>query len=174
MMLRTLFVFLSVAFLLPVTTAFAQSVTIDNTEYRQKVLKYLASDYFITEGQGLNRVYLGQTLEQLESALGKPVKSKRKNLLSRTRINTYQLDKQTAVQVGINKGTVQAIAVAGAVSSQYTTAKGARFGMPPNEIVNYYGPNKLKNNKLLYGSLGIRFDFKNKRLNIIRIFPANK
>ena len=174
MMLRSLFAFLIVAFLLPVPTAFAQSVTIDNTEYRQKVLKYLASDYFITEGQGLNRVYIGQTLEQLESALGKPVKSKRKNLLSRTRINTYQLDKQTALQVGINKGTVQAIAVAGAVSSQYTTAKGARFGMPPNEIINYYGPNKLKNNKLLYASLGIRFDFKNKRLNIIRIFPAKK
>ena len=174
MILRNLFVFLSVVFLLPVTTVHAQSVTIDNSEYRQKVLKYLASDYFITEGQGLNRAYIGQTLEQLESALGKPVKSKRQNLLSRTRINTYQLDKQTALQAGINKGIVRAVAVAGVVSSQYTTAKGARFGMPPHEIVNYYGPNTLKNNSLLYSSLGIRFDFKNGKLKIIRVFPAKK
>jgi len=174
MILRTLFVFLSLAFVLPITHLHAQSVTIDNTEYRQKVLKYLASDYFITEGHGLNRAYIGQTLEQLESALGKPVKSKRQNLLSRTRINTYQLDKQTALQAGINKGIVQAIAVAGVVSSQYTTAKGARFGMPPNEIVNYYGPKKFKNNNLLYSELGIRFDFKNGKLKFIRVFPPKK
>ena len=174
MILRTFFVFLSVAFLLPVTTAHAQSIIIDNSEYRQKVLKYLASDYFITEGLGLKRAYIGQTLEQLTSELGKPVKSKRQNLLSRTRINTYQLDKQTALQVGVSKGIVKAVAVAGTVSSPYTTAKGARFGMPPYEIVNYYGANKLKNNSLLYSSLGIRFDFKNGKLNIIRVFPAKK
>ena len=70
MILRTFFVFLSVAFLLPVTTAHAQSIIIDNSEYRQKVLKYLASDYFITEGLGLKRAYIGQTLEQLTSELG--------------------------------------------------------------------------------------------------------
>jgi len=174
MIIRTLFVFLCATFLLPASTVYAQSVTIDNTEYRQKVLKYLASDFFITEGLGLNRAYIGQNLEQLTSELGKPVKSKRQNLLSRTRINTYQLDKQTALQVGVSKGIVKAVAVAGAVSSQYTTARGARFGMPPHEIVNYYGPNKLKNNSLLYSSLGIRFDFKNSRLQIIRVFPAKK
>lgn len=174
MISRIFFVFLCVVLLLPVTTVHAQSVTIDNSEYRQKVLKYLASDYFITEGLGLKRAYIGQTLELLTSELGKPVKSKRQSMLSRTRINTYQLDEQTAAQVGVNSGKVQAIAVAGSVQSQYTTIKGARFGMPPHEIVNYYGPSTLKNNSLLYSSLGIRFDFKNNKLAIIRIFPAKK
>jgi hypothetical protein len=175
MMIRTVFIFLCVTFLLPATTVHAQSVTIDNSEYRHKVLQYLASDYFITEGLGLKKAYIGQTLALLTSEVGKPVKSKRQGgLFSKSVINTYQLDKETALQAGIKNGKVQALAVAGSVSSQYTTIKGARFGMPPHEIVNYYGANKLKNNYLLYSKLGIRFDFKNNKLRIIRVFPAKK
>lgn len=170
MILRIIIVFLSVSFLLPATTVYAQSVTIDNSEYRKKVLKYLASDYFITEGVGLKKVYIGQPLDQLINELGEPVKKKKGGILSSLYIYTYQLDKQTALQVGIKNKKVQAIALAGSVSSQYTTVKGARFGMPVHEIINYYGTNKLKNNQLLYKSLGIRFDFNNGKLGIMRIF----
>ena len=171
MILRIFFVLLSLSFLLPVTTVYAQSVTIDNSEYRKKVLKYLASDFFITEGLGLQKVYIGQSQEQLTAALGQPDKKKKQGTFSGLVIYSYQLDKQTALQVGIKRGKVQAIAIAGAVSSQYTTIKGARFGMPVHEIINYYGVKPLKNNQLLYSSKGIRFDFKNNRLFIIRIFP---
>lgn len=171
MILKLFFVFLSVASLLPATPAYAQSVTIDNSEYRQKVLKYLAGDYFITEGLGLQKVYIGQSLEQLISELGQPVTKKKQSTFSGSYIYSYQLDKQTALQVGIKRGIVQAVALAGSVSSQYTTAKGARFGMPVHEIINYYGVQKLINNQLLYKSQGIRFDFKNGNLRIIRVFP---
>jgi CAP-associated N-terminal len=171
MILRIFFALLCLSFLLPVTTVYAQSVTIDNSEYRKKVLKYLASDFFITEGLGLQRVYIGQSLEQLTGALGQPLKKKKQGTFSGLVIYSYQLDKQTALQVGIKKGKVQAIALAGSISSQYTTVKGARFGMPVHEIINYYGVKPYKNNQLLYRSQGIRFDFKNNKLFIIRIFP---
>jgi hypothetical protein len=103
--------------------------------------------------------------------MGQPVKKKKQGTFSGLVLYSYQLDKQTAMQVGIKKGKVQAIALAGSLSSQYTTVKGARFGMPVHEIINYYGVQKLQDNKLLYRSQGIRFDFKNNKLWIIRIFP---
>ena len=171
MILKIFFVLLSLSFLLPVTAAYAQAVTIDNSEYRKKVLKYLASDFFITEGLGLQKVYIGQSQEQLTASLGKPASKKKKGTFSGLVIYSYQLDKQTALQVGVKRGKVQAIAIAGSLSSQYTTIKGARFGMPVHEIVNYYGVKPLKDDKLLYSSQGIRFDFKNNKLFIIRIFP---
>ncbi len=174
MISRIVFIFLSFFFLLPITTVYAQSVTIDNSEYRKKVLKYLAGDYFITEGVGLQRVYIGQSLDQLISELGEPLKKKKNGVLSSSYTYTYQLDKQTALQVGIKSRKVQAIALTGSVSSQYTTVKGARFGMPVHEIINYYGPNKLKNDQLLYGSEGISFDFTNGKLRIIRVFAKQK
>jgi hypothetical protein len=171
MIFRIFFVLLSLSVLLPVMAVHAQTVTIDNSEYRKKVLKYLSSDYFITEGLGLQKVYIGQSLEQLTSALGEPQKKKKQGTFSSLVIYSYQLDKQTALQVGIKRGLVQAIAVAGSLSSPYTTVKGARFGMPAHEIINYYGVKPFKNNQLLYSSEGIRFDFKNNKLFIIRIFP---
>jgi hypothetical protein len=174
MNLRIFFVFLSFFFLLPLTTVYAQSVTIDNSEYRKKVLKYLAGDYFITEGVGLQKVYIGQSLDQLINELGEPLKKKKDGMLSSSYTYTYQLDKQTALQVGIKGKEVQAIALAGSVSSQYTTVKGARFGMPVYEIINYYGTNKLKKNQLQYKSQGISFDFANDKLRIIRVFAKQK
>jgi hypothetical protein len=51
------------------STLYAQSITIDNSEYRQKVLQYLASDYFITEGVGIKRVYIGQGQAQMLKSL---------------------------------------------------------------------------------------------------------
>ncbi|MCK5359930.1 MAG: hypothetical protein KAJ95_04845 [Gammaproteobacteria bacterium] len=162
---------LSLSFLLPLTSAHAQTVTIDNSEYRKKVLKYLASDFFITEGLGLQKVYIGQSTEQLTGSLGEPDKKKKQGLFSGLVIYSYQLDKQTALQVGIKRGQVQAIAIAGVLASQYTTIKGARFGMPVHEIINFYGVKPYKNNQLLYSSKGIRFDFKNNKLFVIRIFP---
>lgn len=170
MISRTFFVLLSIALLASVSPLYAQSIEIDNSEYRKKVLKYLASDYFITEGVGLKKVYIGQTYEQLIKELGKPAKKKKQGLFSGMVIYSYTLDNETALQVGIKNKRVQAIALAGTVSSQYTTIKGARFEMPVHEIINYYGGGKLKNNKLLYQSKGIRFDFKNGKLRIIRIF----
>ena len=171
MILRIFIALLCLSFFLPATTVYAQSVTIDNSEYRKKVLKYLASDYFITEGLGLQRAYIGQSIEQLTGAMGQPVKKKKQGTFSGLVIYSYQLDKQTAMQVGIKKGKVQAIAFAGSLSSQYTTVRGARFGMPVHEIINYYGVQKLKDNKLLYRDQGIRFDFKNNKRWIIRVFP---
>jgi hypothetical protein len=170
MISRTLFALLSISLLLPASPLYAQSITIDNSEYRKKVLQYLASDYFITEGVGLKKVYIGQTYEQLIKELGKPAKKKKQGLFSGMVIYSYTLDNETALQVGIKNKKVQAIALAGTVSSQYTTIKGARFEMPVHEIINYYGGGKLKNSKLLYQSKGIRFDFKNGKLRIIRIF----
>lgn len=170
MISRTFFVLLSIALLASVSPLYAQSIEIDNSEYRKKVLQYLASDYFITEGVGLKKVYIGQTYEQLVKELGKPAKKKKQGLFSGMVIYSYTLDNETALQVGIKNKRVQAIALAGTVSSQYTTIKGARFEMPVHEIINYYGGGKLKNNKLLYQSKGIRFDFKNGKLSIIRIF----
>ena len=174
MISRILFVFLSIALLLPASTLYAQSVTIDNSEYRKKILKYLASDYFITEGVGLKNAYIGQSVEELIKQLGKPVKIKKQGTFTGLLIYSYTLDNETAMQVGIKNKKVQAIALAGLISSQYTTIKGARFDMPVHEIINYYGGGTLKNNRLLYQSLGIRFDFKNGKLRLIRIFPRQK
>jgi hypothetical protein len=174
MISRILFVFLSIALLLPVSTLHAQSVTIDNSEYRKKVLKYLASDFFITEGVGLKKVYIGQSVEQLIKELGKPAKKKKQGMYTGLVIYSYTLDNETAMQVGIKNRKVQAIALAGSISSQYTTIKGARFDMPVHEIINYYGGGTLKSNKLLYQSQGIRFDFINGKLRVIRIFPRQK
>ncbi len=174
MITRILFVFLSIALLLPVGTLHAQSVTIDNSDYRKKVLKYLASDYFITEGVGLKKVFIGQNVQQMIQELGKPAKKKKQGQFTSQVIYSYTLDNETAMQVGIKNNKVKAIALAGTISSQYTTIKGARFDMPVHEIINYYGSGTLKNNKLLYQSQGIRFDFKNSKLRVIRIFPRKK
>ena len=174
MISRILFVFLSIVLLLPASTLHALSVTIDNSEYRKKVLKYLASDFFITEGVGLKQVYIGQSVDQLIKELGKPAKKKKQGLFTGLVIYSYTLDNETAMQVGIKNRKVQAIALAGSISSQYTTIKGARFDMPVHEIINYYGGGTLKSNKLLYQSQGIRFDFKNGKLRVIRIFPRQK
>ncbi|MFW2440624.1 MAG: hypothetical protein ACN4GR_14800 [Arenicellales bacterium] len=174
MISRILFVSLSIALLLPVSTLHAQSVTIDNSEYRKKVLKYLASDYFITEGVGLKSAYIGQSVEQLVKQLGKPAKAKRQGTLTNLVIYSYTLDNETSMQVAIKNKKVQAIALAGSISSQYTTIRGARFDMPVHEIINYYGGGKLKNNKLLYKSQGISFEFKNGKLKLIRVFPRKK
>ena len=174
MISRILIVFLCIALLLPVSILHAQSVTIDNSEYRKKVLKYLASDFFITEGVGLKQVYIGQSVEQLVKQLGKPAEAKRQGTLTNLMIYSYTLDNEPAMQVAIKKKKVQAIALAGSISSQYTTIRGARFDMPVHEIINYYGGGTLKSNKLLYQSQGIRFDFKNGKLRVIRIFPRQK
>jgi len=171
MISRLVFLILSIVLLLPVITLHAQSITIDNSEYRAKVLQYLASDYFITEGVGLKKVFIGQSVEQLVKQLGKPAKKKKKGMFTGLVIYSYTLDNETALQVGVKNRKVQAIALAGSVSSQYTTIKGARFEMPVHEIINYYGSGKLKNNKLLYQKQGIRFDFKDGKLRVIRIFP---
>lgn len=170
MISRKFFLFLSIAILLPVNTLYAQSVTIDNSEYRKKVLQYLASDYFITEGVGLKKVYIGQSYKQLIKELGSPTKKKKQGMFTRLVIYSFKLDNETALQVGIKNNIVKAIAFAGTLSSQYTTIKGARFDMPVHEIINYYGGGSLKNNKLLYQNQGIRFDFKDGRLKVIRIF----
>lgn len=167
---RILFLFLSIAVLLPASTLHAQSVTIDNSEYRKKVLQYLASDYFITEGVGLKKVYIGQSYKQLIKELGNPTKKKKQGMFTGLVIYSFKLDNETAIQVGVKNNIVQAIAFAGTLSSQYTTIKGARFEMPAHEIINYYGGGALKNNKLLYQNQGIRFDFKDGRLRVIRIF----
>ena len=103
MISRILFVFLSIALLLPASTLHAQSVTIDNSEYRKKVLKYLASDFFITEGVGLKQVYIGQSVEQLIKELGKPAKKKKQGMYTGLVIYSYTLDNETAMQVGIKK-----------------------------------------------------------------------
>ncbi|GBE07188.1 hypothetical protein BMS3Bbin11_01692 [bacterium BMS3Bbin11] len=171
MISRILFLFLSFTLLLPVSTLHAQSVTIDNSEYRKKVMQYLASDYFISEGVGLKKVYIGQSVEQLIKQLGKPAKKKKQGIFTGLVIYSYPLDNETALQVGIKNSKVRAIALAGSISSQYTTIKGARFDMPVYEIINYYGGGTLKRNKLLYKSQGIRFDFKDGKLRVIRIFP---
>jgi len=171
MISRILFVFLSFTLLLPVSTLHAQSVTIDNSEYRKKIMQYLASDYFISEGVGLKKVYIGQSVEQLVRQLGKPANKKKQGMFTGTVVYSYTLDNETAIQVGIKKGKVQAIALAGSMSSQYTTIKGARFEMPAYEIINYYGGGTLKNNRLLYQNQGVRFDFSNGKLREIRIFP---
>ncbi len=176
MVSRLLFIFLGITLLLPVSTLHAQStsVTVDNSDYRKKMLKYLAADYFITEGVGLKSVYIGQTAAQLVAKLGKPLKKKKQGLFTGLVIYSYSLDNETALQVGLKNNIVQSIAMAGTLASQYTTIKGARFEMPSHEIINYYGGGTLRNNKLLYQSLGIRFDFKNNRLRIIRIFSKRK
>jgi len=174
MISRILFASLSIALLLPVNMLHAQSVTIDNSEYRKKVLKYLASDYFITEGVGLKNAYIGQSVEQLIKQLGKPAKAKKQGTFTGLVIYSYTLDNETAMQVAVKNRKVQAIALAGSISSQYTTIRGARFDMPVHEIINYYGGGTLKNNKLLYQSQGISFDFKNNKLRLIRIFPRQK
>ena len=159
---------------MPVTAAAQTTLTIDNTEYRKKVLKYLSSDYFITEGVGLKKAYIGQTAEQLVRELGKPAKKKKQGLFTGLYAYSFQLDNETALQAGLKKGIVQALALAGNVSSQYTTIKGVRFAMSPYEVMNLYGTQEIKNNSITYSKLGIRFDFKNNKLSVIRIFPLKK
>jgi len=167
---RLLLLFFSIAILIPVNTLHAQPVTIDNSEYRKKILQYLASDYFITEGVGLKKVYIGQSYQQLIKELGNPTKKRKRGMFTGLVLYTFQLDNETALQVGIKNKKVLAIAFAGTLSSQYTTIKGARFEMPPHEILNYYGGGTLKKNKILYQNKGVRFDFKNGKLRVIRIF----
>jgi hypothetical protein len=166
-------VLLGLSLLMCFGLSYAQSVTIDNTEYRQKVLKYLASDYFITEGVGLKKVYLGQSQAQLIKELGNPDQVKKNGILSKTRVYYYKLDNETYLQVGLKNKRVYAIAFAGSVSSQYTTMKGARFNMSTYEIANLYGTPEAKGNSLIYSERGIRFDFKDGRLAVIRIFPRS-
>jgi hypothetical protein len=152
----------------------AQSITIDNSEYRQKVLKYLASDYFITEGVGIKRVYIGQGQAQMLKSLGKPLKTEKPGILSNDRNYYFKLDNETDLQVGVKDRLVQAIAFSGPVSSQFTTVKGARFAMSPYEILNLYGRTAVDEQSLIYKKLGVRFDFENSRLKIIRIFRPQK
>jgi hypothetical protein len=174
MIKKTLLLLFAASLGLQSTTLHAQSITIDNSEYRQKVLQYLASDYFITEGVGIKRTYIGQGQAQMLKALGKPLKIEKPGILSDDRYYYFKLDNETNLQVGVKNKSVQAIAFSGPVSSQFTTVKGARFAMSPHEILNLYGRTAVDGQSLIYKKLGVRFDFENSRLKIIRIFRPQK
>ena len=165
---------LGVSLLMPTTTYAQTTVTIDNTEYRKKVLKYLSSDYFITEGVGLKNAYIGQTTAQLIAALGQPATKKKQGLFTGLAAYTFQLDNETVLQAGIKNDKVQAIALAGNISSQYTTIKGVRFEMTAYEVMSLYGSQAVKKNSITYSKLGIRFDFKNNKLRVMRVFPPKQ
>jgi hypothetical protein len=169
MLTKTLFTLLCYFLLLPPVSADI-TVTTDNSEYRKRVLKYLQGDTFITEGVGFKRVYIGQSSADLVESMGKPIKVEKTSLLGGTREYVYQLDNETVLRVGLLKKRVQAIAVIGSFTSQYTTIKGARFGMAPHQVKSLYGSGAEDTDTLLYARIGIRFDFNSAQLRVIRIF----
>lgn len=139
-------------------------------EMRERVMKYLQSDLFINEGKGLNRISVGMLESDVVATLGQPHKISRSGLLWRDKEYFYKLDSNTDLLIGVSGGRIRGVGFVGTISSAYATVGGARFGMHAPEVQMLYGPVEADKNSLVYPDRGIRFDFFNGRLRIIRVF----
>lgn len=168
---------------LPATATIAQGTTARNTntalpppaeaseDIREKVLRYLESDIFITEGYGLKKVHLGQSMDDLIEQIGQPHKSNRVTLFGGNRKLYYRIDSNTEMLVIVTKRGVEQIVFEGNLSSSYSTYSGARFGMSQAELQIIYGNGAVKKSTIRYSRKGIGFGFKNGKINIIQVFP---
>ena len=168
---------------LPATQSIAQSPANRSTDtalpppteasedIRGKVLRYLESDIFITEGYGLKKVHLGQSLNDLIEQIGQPHKSNRASLFGGSRKLYYRIDSNTEMLVIVTKRGVEQIVFEGDLSSSYSTYAGARFGMSQSQLQIIYGNGTVKKNTIRFSRKGIGFAFKNGTINIIQVFP---
>lgn len=141
-----------------------------SSELRDKVIKYLESDIFITEGYGLKKVHLGQSTKDLIEKIGAPHKSSKVSLFGGSRKLYYRIDSSTQMLVLVTKHGVAQIIFEGNMSSAYSTYAGARFGMSEPELRIIYGNGVIKKNTVRYSRKGIGFSYENGRLKIIQIF----
>lgn len=139
-------------------------------ELRNKIVSYLESDIFITEGYGLKKVHLGQSMTDLIKKIGAPHKSSKASLFGGSRKLYYRIDSNTEMLILVTKQGVTQIVFEGNMSSAYSTYAGARFGMSESELRIIYGNGVVKKNTLRYSRKGIGFSFENGRLKIIQIF----
>ena len=167
---------------LPATETIAQDNAARNTDtaslppaeasddIRDKVIRYLESDIFITEGYGLKKVHLGQSMKDLIEKIGAPHKSSKASLFGGSRKLYYRIDSSTQMLVLVTKHGVSQIVFEGNMSSAYSTYSGVRFGMSESELRIIYGKGVIKKNTVRYSKKGIGFSFDNGRLKIIQIF----
>ena len=138
----------------------------------QIYLKYQNGPTIIREGKGLKAVTLGMPFAAVLKKLGNPAQRKGYTLLNRTRAWVYRLDPNTQLQV-TGQNTVSTISLRGTSKSAYTTAAGARFGMPAFQIRMFYStdPVQASTGILDYPFRGVRFIFHNGNLNEITVYP---
>ncbi len=135
------------------------------------VLRYLQQDMFLRPGSGFQRIHIGQTFTQAAKTWGNPKRAQRKRL-SKTNKWVYEAADGTTMILN-GKHTIQTITVAGASSSLYQSAQGARFGMTPAEVARLYPgpPPRGKVKQLSYPRLGISFSFTHGTLAAMQVFP---
>jgi hypothetical protein len=134
------------------------------------VLHYLQQDMFLHPGSGFQRVRIGQTFDQAAKVWGNP-KNEQRQRLNATKKWVYEAGDGTVLTLS-GKQAIESITVAGASSSLYQSAQGARFGMTPGEVARLY-PGSLPRDQvkqLSYPRLGISFGFANGTLAAMQVF----
>ncbi len=150
----------------------------EDTNHPQKLFPvirdYLARDIFVKEGVGLKRVRLGHSFDSARRAWGKPVRVEQTSIYGDQRW-LYRADRDTEIQLA-GRQSITTMAFRGSSTSQYQTAAGARFGMPPLQVRGIYGSSWLikSGDTLEYPTQGIRFYFTSRSLRVFEIFAPKK
>ncbi len=137
------------------------------------LLEYLAADFQIVEGIGLQKLRLGDPMSKTSSVFGQPKIGREvdTDLL----VLEVTLDNNTRLRI-TGKRRIRNMRFKGNSLSQYKTRAGAGFGMPSYQIASIYGPPvRSKSGQILtYPKNGIRFYFEKGLVSVIEVFPNTR
>jgi len=145
-----------------------------NTGTARLLSRYLAQDFFLHAGIGLEQVRIGDSLTTVLDRWGNPSAIQLADSNAPQQQLMYQAERDTQIIVS-GLETVKKITVVGGPASSYRTLRGAHFGMPLHQVALLYrglGDNTDPTNTLAYPEQGIYFEFNRGRLaSIILVSP---
>ena len=154
---------------------FAQSAAAESARDKKLglLLEYLAADFQIIEGVGLQKLRLGDPMSKAPGVFGSPKTGREVD--TGQLVLEVTLDNNTRLRI-TGKNRIRNMSFKGNNLSQYKTRSGAGFGMPSYQISSIYGQPVLgKSGKTLaYPGKGIRFYFEKGLVSVIEVFPNTR
>ena len=143
----------------------------DNGQLARWYQQYRSQFILVEAGVGLRAVALGAPVVAAQRAWG-PSRTRRRGLpWARKTSRFFRAGLYTEIRVD-GRRVVERLVFRGRAGSLYETARGARFGMRPMEVVALYGPGKIEGRETLaYPQRGIRFFFTGDLLTGFEVFP---
>lgn len=136
----------------------------------EMVTEYLEQDIFLRPGVGLNKVSVGTSFEQVLATWGEPTSRGTHNLVNNKW--TYQIGESSRI-ILTGGDSVKTMRIQGGISSPYTTAEGASFGMAQHQLATIYGPREAESGTVSYDERGVGFVLDQGQVTEIQIFAPD-
>jgi hypothetical protein len=136
----------------------------------EQVMLYLASEKVAAAGVGFRNGAIGDPIASILNIWGEPKESRKTGILGSYEF-LYQPDPHLFV-VFTGKDTIKTISIRGSEAALFRTVRGARMGMPVQNLARLYGLDEVdvKNNHADFDKLGISFHFKSDRIYKVVIY----